>query len=83
MIDTLESLPTEGDEESEEEEEMETEPSLRHTLAIFYDVICNRQLQIWFIYNFGCKAAMSINANVTSVYLTNDLGFPKETLSMI
>lgn len=45
--------------------------------------MCNRNLQIWFIYNFTCKAASSINNNVSEVYLTNDLDFPKETLSLI
>ena len=40
-------------------------------------------MQIWFIYNFTCKAASSINNNVLEVYLTNDLSFPKETLSLI
>lgn len=68
---------------SAEEDEQETEPDLWQTLSIFKDVVQNRNLQIWFIYNFTCKAANSINANVNSVYLTNDLGFPKETLSLI
>jgi len=43
----------------------------------------NRNLQIWALYNFVCKAAGSIASNMTQVYLTNDLKFPKETLAMI
>ena len=62
---------------------MEVEPSMRHTLAIFWDVLSNRTLQTWFLFMFCCKAAHSISGSVTSVYLTNDLSFPKETLSMI
>jgi len=57
----IEERVSTAEDEQSSEEEMETEPDLRHTLAIFWDVICNRQLQIWFVYNFGCKAAMSIN----------------------
>ena len=78
----LSTLETEGDEELSEQED-ESEPDLKQTLSIFWDVIKNRNLQIWFVYNFTCKAASSINNNVSSVYLTNDLGFPKETLSLI
>ena len=69
--------------ESESEDEEESEPDLRQTLAIFWDVINNRTLQFWFTFCFICKASNSINNNIASVYLTNDLGFPKETLSMI
>ena len=78
-----EFLETQEDASDSEKEEEESEPDLKQTLSIFWDVLHNRNLQIWFIYNFSCKAANSINANVASVYLTNDLGFPKETLSMI
>ena len=56
---------------------------MRQTLSIFWDVAKNKNLQIWFVFNFCCKAANAINGNVTEVYLTNDLGFPKETLSLI
>lgn len=47
------------------------------------DVLQNRALQTWFIFSFFCSACHSISGNVTSMYLTNDLSFPKETLSMI
>ena len=43
----------------------------------------NKNLQIWFIFNFFTKAGGSIASNMTQVYLTNDLNFPKETLAMI
>ena len=46
-------------------------------------MINNRNLQIWFVYNVFCKGAASINNNVSEVYLTNDLGFPKENFSII
>ena len=36
-----------------------------------------------FLFNFVCQAANSINSNVAEVYLTNDLSFPKENISMI
>ena len=75
-LDTLED-------DSGSEEVEETEPDLRQTLAIFWDVINNRTLQVWFTFVFICKASNSIFNNVASVYLTNDLGFPKETLSLI
>ena len=65
------------------DDEQEEEPDLRQTFAIFWDVITNRNLQIWFLYNVACKGAASINNNVTEVYLTNDLGFPKENFSII
>ena len=77
-LDTVETI-----ENSESEEVEETEPDLKQTLAIFWDVMNNRTLQIWFIFNFTCKASNSIYNNIASVYLTNDLGFPKETLSLI
>ena len=40
-------------------------------------------MQTWFLFNVICKAACSINNNIAEVYLTNDLGFPKENLSII
>ena len=56
---------------------------MKQTFAIFWDVVQNKNLQLWFIFNVACKAASSINSNVSEVYLTNDLGFPKENFSII
>ena len=61
----------EGVTESPEEDEIE--PDMRMTLHIFWDVLCNSNLQTWFIYNFFAKAACSIASNMSQVYLTNDL----------
>ena len=68
---------------SDDDNGVDEEPDLWHTLAIFRDVSKNKNLQIWFLFNLFCKAACSINNNVAEVYLTNDLGFPKENLSII
>ena len=71
------------DEFDNSDDEEEEEPDLKQTFSIFWDVANNRNLQIYFVFNVFCKAAGSINNNVTEVYLTNDLGFPKENLSII
>lgn len=38
---------------------------------------------MWFIFTVVCKAAHAVQKNIVEVYLTNDLGFPVENLSMI
>ena len=79
----VQDIESESEGEKSESEDEEVEPDLRQTLAIFWDVMCNRNLQIWAIYNFFTKAGAAIASNMTQVYLTNDLNFPKETLAMI
>lgn len=47
------------------------------------DIIKNKNLQLWFLFTLACKSAAAINGNLTQVYLTNDLAYPKEDLAMI
>ena len=60
--------------ESEEEEE----PNLWKTFAIFWDVVNNRNLQTWFLFNVICKAACSINNNIA-----DSIGFILNILSIV
>jgi hypothetical protein len=53
------------------------------TFSIFKDVLMNKNVQRYFLFMFVAKSACSIASNVSEVYLTNDLGFAKESLSII
>jgi hypothetical protein len=53
------------------------------TFSIFKDVLLNKSVQKYFLFMFVAKAACAIAGNVSEVYLTNDLGFAKESLSII
>lgn len=53
------------------------------TFQIFKDVLKNKYVQRYFLFMFVAKSACSIASNVSEVYLTNDLGFAKESLSII
>lgn len=58
--------------------------SLKQSVSIFIDLLSNKQVMlIWTGMRFLATVGISIQLNITQVYLTNDLGFPKETLSMI
>jgi len=50
---------------------------------IFWDIIKNRNIQFYIFVIVMSKAALSIEANVGQVYMTNELGFSRENLSMI
>ena len=50
---------------------------------ILIDVLKNRNTLIFIGFLFLTKASCVINANMGSVYLTSELGFPKERLSFI
>ena len=67
--------------ESEEVEEIEADFSM--TLGIFWDVLKNNNIQTMILFTFLTKTCFAIYFNVGTVYLTNDLGFPKENLAMI
>ena len=43
----------------------------------------NRNLQTWLLFLLVVKAGNAINNNASEVYLTNDLGFPKEDISIV
>jgi len=53
------------------------------TFQIFKDVMKNKNVLTYFFYMILAKGACSISSNVSEVYLTNDLGFAKESLSII
>ena len=69
--------------EKDDDEQEENAPKLSDTIAIFTDVVKNKNLQLWFLYMFACKAAIKINDNVSMVYLTSELGFDKEKFAII
>ena len=76
------SVTKSGEEEkSEEVEEIEADFSM--TLGIFWDVLKNKNIQTMILFTFLTKTCFAIYFNVGTVYLTNDLGFPKENLAMI
>lgn len=64
-------------------EEEEHELTLSQTLAIFKDLFSNKLLWTWIITQTAAYSALAITGNVGEVYMTNDLQFPKETLSLI
>jgi hypothetical protein len=66
-------------EDSEEEEDF----SFSQTFTLFKDIVKNKNLQLWFAFILACKSAAAINGNLTQVYLTNDLSYPKEDLAFI
>ena len=79
--DTKSSETAKTSEESEDVEEIEADFSM--TLGIFWDVLKNRNIQTMILFTFLTKTCFAIYFNVGTVYLTNDLGFPKENLAMI
>lgn len=59
------------------------EVTISQTFAIFKDLLMNKNLQLWFVFHVLARASICIDSNVSEVYLTNDLGFAKENLSII
>lgn len=50
---------------------------------ILVDVLKNKNLQVYFSFRLFIVGALMINQSLGQVYLTNDLKFPAEKLSMI
>lgn len=64
---------TGAESENEEEEEEHHVYTLKESFMILIDIMKNKNLQTYFIFRTILIAAMSINYNVSSVYLTNDV----------
>jgi Na+/melibiose symporter-like transporter len=71
-----------ADEEGEEEEEEQT-IYVTQVPAILLDIMKNRNTIIFLGFMFVTCASYSIDQNMSPVYLTTDLKFPKESLSGI
>lgn len=69
------------DNKDDEEEELVIYPS--QSFAIIWDIMSNPNLLKYLIFLFFTCACYSIDGNVTSVYLTNELNFSKESLSLV
>ena len=69
------------DVEGGEEEELVIYPS--QSFAIIWDIMSNPNLLKYLFFLFFTCACYSIDGNVTSVYLTNELHFSKESLSLV
>jgi hypothetical protein len=65
------------------DDEEEPIPDISQTFAILKDVISNKNIQYFFFFMIICRAPVKLEANLAQIYLTNDLGFPKEDLSII
>jgi len=61
----------------------EPEFNISETLSILFDILKNPNVQTLFMCRILVKLSSSIVDNVSGVYLTNDLGFAKETFSLI
>lgn len=59
----------------------EPKPTIGLTLSIFADIFKNKNMYLFFTLVIVGKSAVSMHAKMTEVILTNDLGFPKETLA--
>ena len=69
------------DEEDSEEEELTIYMS--QVPGILFDVLKNRNTLLFMGFLFLTEASYVINQNMSSVYLTSELGFSKERLSFI
>ena len=69
------------DNNDEEEEELVIYPS--QSPAIIWDIMSNRYLLKYLFFLFFTCGTYAIDFNVTSVYLTNELKFSKESLSIV
>ena len=57
--------------------------SLSQVFIILKDVLKNPNLQLFFVFKCLMAGTMMLNSNLGQVYLTNDLKFPAEKLSLI
>ena len=69
------------EDKDDEEEELTIYPS--QSFSIIWDIMSNPNLLKYLFFLFFTCACYSIDNNVTSVYLTNELNFSKESLSMV
>ncbi|TNV84327.1 hypothetical protein FGO68_gene12155 [Halteria grandinella] len=69
--------------QSVKQEEKSEEYGLKQVFMILGDVAKNRNIQTYFVFRCLLIGTMVINYNLGSVYLTNDLKFPAEKLSVI
>lgn len=72
-----------SDSKKDKDVEEEVEPELRQTFAIFADMLTNKNTLTWFSYAALANCACAIPNNIFEVYITNDLGMAKETLSLL
>lgn len=64
-------------------DEDDHEFSVIESISIFKDLVQNKYLWTWLVTRMVVFSSLSINNNISEVYLTNDLGFPRETISII
>jgi hypothetical protein len=57
--------------------------SLSQVFIILKDVLKNPNLQLFFAFRCLLAGTLTLNSNLGQVYLTNDLKFPAEKLSLI
>jgi hypothetical protein len=57
--------------------------SLSQVFIILKDVLKNPNLQLFFAFRCLLVGTLTLNSNLGQVYLTNDLRFPAEKLSLI
>ena len=69
--------------EKEKKKEIEIEPHLKSIIPIFIELIKNENTLLFVCFTIACSAASAIPRNILEVYLTNDLGMPKESLSLM
>lgn len=72
-----------GQEEDKDDEEEELVIYPSQSFAIIWDIMSNPHLLKYLGFLFFTCACYSIDGNVTSVYLTNELNFSKESLSLV
>jgi len=66
-----------------EKKEDSKEINVRMTFGIFMDALKNKNVQTFFLYILVARISTSLYQEVGTLYLTSDLGYPKENLSIV
>ena len=63
--------------------EPEPEVTIGMTVGIFKDILMNKNTRIFYFFVFVYRFALSVQAYIGKVYLTDDLGYDKTVLSQM
>ena len=69
--------------QEQDEDEAENAPQLSDTLAIFADVLQNKNLRLYFTFKFVCWAAISIHYNTVKIYVTSELNMDMDSIASV